>query len=111
LGWGRFERCLDLYLCPRALKRRLNIDPESLVPRLPRASNLRPFPTTRCPRYPGRGGGGAEDVAVPVRCLGTSPDGQFLASGNEDGVVRLWEVQTGRLLRSWDLNDAIGGLG
>ena len=25
----RFERCLDLYLCPRKLKRRLAIDPES----------------------------------------------------------------------------------
>ena len=29
----RFERCLDLYLCPRKLKLRLNIDPETLVPR------------------------------------------------------------------------------
>ena len=23
----RFERCLDLYLCPRSFKRKLNIDP------------------------------------------------------------------------------------
>lgn len=29
----RFERCLDLYLCPRKLKLRLNIDPETLIPR------------------------------------------------------------------------------
>ena len=47
----RFERCLDLYLCPRAMKRRLNIDPESLVPQLPKASDLRPFPTTKCIKY------------------------------------------------------------
>ncbi|KAL3807971.1 hypothetical protein ACHAXA_010773 [Cyclostephanos tholiformis] len=114
----RFERCLDLYLCPRASKRRLNIDPESLVPRLPRASDLRPFPTTRCVRYvvPGGGnetGGEGEDAAVPappVRCLGASPDGQFLVSGDEDGFVRIWEVQTGRLLRSWDLNDVIAAV-
>jgi WD40 repeat protein len=38
-----------------------------------------------------------------------SPDGQFLVSGDENGVVRLWEVQTGRLLRSWDLNDVVVG--
>ena len=101
----RFERCLDLYLCPRAAKRRLNIDPESLVPRLPRASDLRPFPTAKCVRYVVPGGGGGGEDAVPVRCLGASPDGQFLASGDEGGIVRLWEVQTGRLLRSWDLND------
>ena len=24
----RFERCLDLYLCPRMIKKRINIDPE-----------------------------------------------------------------------------------
>ncbi len=31
----RFDRCLDLYLCPRARKRKLDIDPESLIPTLP----------------------------------------------------------------------------
>jgi len=46
-----FERCLDLYLCPRQMKRRLNIDPESLVPKLPKASDLRPFPTAKCIKY------------------------------------------------------------
>jgi len=31
----RFERCLDLYLCPRAVRDKLNVDPESLLPKLP----------------------------------------------------------------------------
>ena len=96
----RFERCLDLYLCPRVMKRRLNIDPESLVPRLPRASDLRPFPTTKCIEY-------NDGEVGAVRCLSVSPDGQFMVSGGEDGVVRLWEVQTGRLVRKWDLGDVI----
>jgi ribosome biogenesis protein ERB1 len=102
-----FERCLDLYLCPRVMKRRLNIDPESLVPRLPKASDLRPFPTARCIEYetPYEG-----DVAPIIRCVTPSPDGQFMASGASDGFVRLWEVQTGRLLRSWDLTKATAGL-
>jgi ribosome biogenesis protein ERB1 len=98
-----FERCLDLYLCPRVMKRRLNIDPESLVPQLPKTSDLRPFPTAKCIEYktPFEG-----DEPPVIRCISASPDGQFLASGASDGYVRLWEVQTGRLLRSWNVSKA-----
>ena len=96
-----FERCLDLYLCPRVLKRRLNIDPETLVPRLPRAQDLKPFPTAKCIEYLTPVEAGEEPPAI--RCVTASPDGQFMASGASDGYLRLWEVQTSRLLRSWDL--------
>eukprot|EP00980_Cylindrotheca_fusiformis_P006261 scaffold1340_cov122-Cylindrotheca_fusiformis.AAC.4 len=97
-----FERCLDLYLCPRTMKRRLNIDPESLVPKLPKASDLRPFPTAKCIEYK-TPYDEAEEAPV-IRCVTSSPNGQFMASGATDGFVRLWEVETGRLLRSWDLS-------
>lgn len=99
-----FERCLDLYLCPRVMKRRLNIDPESLVPQLPKASDLRPFPTAKCIEYqtPFEG-----DEPPIIRCITPSPNGQFMASGASDGYVRLWEVETGRLLRSWNLSKAV----
>lgn len=64
----RFERCLDLYLCPRQRKMRVcetahtglggvwhegdaqcsfpqvNVDPEDLIPKLPRPRDLQPFP-------------------------------------------------------------------
>jgi len=98
-----FERCLDLYLCPRVMKRRLNIDPESLVPKLPKASDLRPFPTAKCIEYktPYEG-----DTPPMIRCISASPDGRFMASGASDGFVRLWEVDTGRLLRSWNASKA-----
>lgn len=36
----RFERCLDLYLAPRVRKNRLNIDPSSLLPKLPRPEEV-----------------------------------------------------------------------
>mmetsp|Transcript_20707 Transcript_20707/g.31071 ORF Transcript_20707/g.31071 Transcript_20707/m.31071 type:complete len:825 (-) Transcript_20707:98-2572(-) len=98
----RFERCLDLYLCPRVLKRRLNIDPESLVPSLPKASDLRPFPTSNCIEYDTPHD--KNEDAPMIRCLSVSPDGQFFASGASDGHVRLWEVQTGRLLKSWNIS-------
>ena len=41
-----FERCLDLYLCPRLLKKKVNItDASKLIPELPSPNDLKPFPT------------------------------------------------------------------
>lgn len=51
-----FERCLDLYLCPRVRKKRMFIDPESLVPKLPKPQDLQPFPTTLAISYEGHTG-------------------------------------------------------
>lgn len=90
----RFERCLDLYLCPRQLKKRLNIDPETLIPRLPRPRELKPFPNSLCLQYLGH--------TKAVRSISVSPDGQYLVSGSDDGTVMLWEVDCCLCRHVWD---------
>eukprot|EP00252_Welwitschia_mirabilis_P007906 TRINITY_DN19604_c0_g1_i1.p1 TRINITY_DN19604_c0_g1~~TRINITY_DN19604_c0_g1_i1.p1 ORF type:complete len:727 (-),score=145.50 TRINITY_DN19604_c0_g1_i1:175-2355(-) len=89
-----FERCLDLYLCPRTRKKRLNIDPESLIPKLPKPKDLQPFPTTCFLEYRGHRGA--------VSCISIESSGQWLASGSKDGCVRIWEVETTRCLNVYD---------
>lgn len=42
----RFERCLDMYLAPRQRKMRVQMDPQDLLPKLPKPKDLQPFPTT-----------------------------------------------------------------
>lgn len=84
----RFERSLDLYLAPRVRKNRLNIDPASLLPKLPRPEELRPFPTVCATLFRGHEG--------RVRSLAIDPSGLWLASGGDDGTVRVWELLTGR---------------
>lgn len=88
----RFERCLDLYLCPRKPKIRMNINPEDLIPKLPKPRDLQPFPTAQAIVYRGH-----SDI---VRTISVDPTGQWLVSGSDDGSVRFWEVSTGRCMKS-----------
>ncbi|KAI8089145.1 NUC169 domain-containing protein [Halteromyces radiatus] len=98
----RFQRCLDLYLAPRVRKNRLNIDPESLIPKLPSPKDLRPFPTHQSISYEGHTG--------RIRSLSIHPNGLFALSGADDSTVRLWEVSTGRCLFMWKFDSVIHAL-
>ena len=93
----KFNRCLDLYLAPRIRRNKLNIDPESLLPKLPSPEELRPFPTTCATLFRGHEG--------RVRSLAVDPSGVWLASGGDDSTVRIWELLTGREVWSVKLDD------
>jgi FOG: WD40 repeat len=84
----RFERCLDLYLAPRVRHNKLNIDPESLIPELPSPKDLRPFPIRCSTIYKGH--------TEKIRTLSIDPQGLWLATGSDDGSIRIWEILTGR---------------
>ncbi|GMG20355.1 unnamed protein product [Ambrosiozyma monospora] len=95
----RFERCLDLYLAPRVRKNKLNIDPESLIPELPSPKDLRPFPIRTSTTFEGHNG--------RIRTLSIDPSGNWLATGGDDGTVRIWEVLTGREVHKYIIVDDI----
>ncbi len=90
----RFERCMDLYLAPRARKMRLTIQPEDLLPQLPNPKDLQPFPTACALTYKGH--------ANMVRTISIDPTGQFIASGSDDGTVKVWEIQTGYCMKTFE---------
>ncbi|CAG9853736.1 unnamed protein product [Phyllotreta striolata] len=95
----RFLRCLDLYLCPRAIKMKLNIEPESLVPKLPSPKDLQPFPTILAIEYKGH-----TDM---VRSISIDKTGQYLLSGSDDCTIKIWEVNTGRCLKTIKTNSVV----
>ncbi|KAK0655680.1 NUC169 domain-containing protein [Cercophora newfieldiana] len=92
----RFERSMDLYLAPRVRKNRLNIDPNSLLPKLPSPFELKPFPTVAQTIFRGHEG--------RVRSVAIDPTGLVVASGGDDGTVRAWELLTGRQVWSVKLS-------
>jgi ribosome biogenesis protein ERB1 len=98
-----FERCLDLYLCPRAVGKRLAMDPEQLLPQLPDPAALRPFPCAQAHLFEGGPGG-------RTRALSCDPSGAWLVTGGEAGVVALWDIATGRCVRHWTLGAPIYAL-
>lgn len=88
-GYGRFvkekfERCLDLYLAPRVRRTKLNIDPESLLPKLPNPDDLRPFPSHHTTIFRGHDG--------RVRSVSVDPSGTYVATGGDDGTARVWSM-------------------
>ena len=122
----RFERCLDLYLCPRMRSRKGERTAENLQRRMaeekrktPKPSELKPFPRTLSIEYStgggegegrgeGKGGWEGKGHQGPVHALAPDAAGRVLASGGEDGAVRLWEVATGRLLGAWNVGAGAG---
>lgn len=92
-GYGRFlkekfERCLDLYLAPRVRRTKMNIDPESLLPKLPNPDELKPFPSVQTTVFRGHEG--------RIRSVSVSPTGAYLATGGDDGTVRVWDMLDAR---------------
>lgn len=93
----RFERCLDLYLAPRVKHNRLNIDPESLLPKLPSPEELRPFPNHCDLSFRGDKG--------RIRSVSVDPLGLFLATGGDDGFARIWFLSFGNQVWSVKLSN------
>ncbi|KAJ3977265.1 NUC169 domain-containing protein [Lentinula raphanica] len=97
----RFNRQLDLYMAPRVQRVKLNIDPNSLIPKLPSPASLKPFPNYKSLRVIHQS---------MARCVSVSPDGAWVVSGDESGFVGLWEVNVGREVKKWKFNGKIGSI-
>ncbi|CAG8477739.1 14311_t:CDS:10 [Acaulospora morrowiae] len=95
----RFNRCLDLYLAPRVRRNKLNIDPDSLIPKLPNPKDLQPFPTSFTLSYNGHSG--------RVRKFSIDPTGLWMVSASDDKTMKMWEITTGRCVKTWEVKETV----
>ena len=95
----RFERCLELYMCPRQRVRKANVDPEALIPKLPRPKDLQPFPSSQSIIFKGH-----TDI---VNSVSVEPQGQFIASGSDDCTVKFWEILNGRCWKTIEFDSPV----
>lgn len=89
-------------MCPRQTKMKVQVNPEDLIPKLPKPKDLQPFPTTQAIVYKGH--------TSFVRCISVESSGQFLASGSDDHTIRIWEIATARCLCTLPVDDVVKDL-
>lgn len=99
----RFERCLELYMCPRQRIRRAKVDPEALIPKLPKPKDLQPFPSVESLIYKGH--------KSIVHSISIEPQAQFMVSGGSDGTVKFWEILTGRCWKTIEFDSPVKHVG
>ena len=87
-----FERCLDLFLAPRVHRPKINVDPDSLIPDIPDPESFRPFPEQLQMSFEGH--------EHTVTSANFSSSGEWLASADSGGFVKIWETATGRCFKT-----------
>lgn len=68
-----FSVCQNYLISTVSFLLQVKVDPEDLIPKLPKPRDLQPFPSREAVVYEGH--------AALVRCLSVEPLGQWLASG------------------------------
>ena len=74
-------------------------DPNMLIPQLPSPNDLKPFPTCISIDF--------DFHTSCVRSISISPCGRFLASGDEDHNVVVWDIKTSKILCKYKTENKI----
>ena len=94
----RFERCLDLYLCPRSNRNKLKMIPDDLLLNIPSRETLKPYPEILSQDY--------HSPAEKVNTISVHHSGELLACSTSSGRIIIWEVHTGKSIKQFDFDVA-----
>jgi len=81
-------------------RKKMNVsDPNALIPELPSPSDLKPFPTGLSIEY--------SFHKSCVRSISVSQCGRYLASGDEQHNLVIWDIKSARILRKYKLDNPV----
>ena len=93
------ERCCDLFLSARTIRKKLDLKENDVLPDLPKPEELRPFPTKECMVYKGH--------ESSIRDICCDPNGNVLISADNGNLVFFWDVLTGKIITKFDLKEKV----
>ena len=94
----RFERCLDLYMCPRQRKLKVKVTSDQVLPQLPAPTDLRPFPYRLLFSFT------KLDSEAILTSLELNRNGSVVAAGYSDGSLRIFDASTTRCILKLQLS-------
>lgn len=94
------ERCCDLFLSARTIKKKIDIDEKDILPDLPKPEELRPFPTKETILYKGH--------ESSIRAVICDPNNtNILISGDNGNFVHFWDIDTAKIITRMDIKEKI----
>ena len=93
------ERCCDLFLSARTIRKKLDLKENDILPDLPKPEELRPFPTKECMTYKGH--------ESSIRDICCDPNGNVLISADNGNLVFFWDIMTGKIITKFDLKEKV----
>ena len=93
------ERCCDLFLSARTIRKKLDLKENDILPDLPKPEELKPFPTKECMVYKGH--------ESSIRDICCDPNGNVLISADNGNLVFFWDIQTGKIITKFDLKEKV----
>ena len=93
------ERCCDLFLSSRTIKKKLDLKENDILPDLPKPEELKPFPSKEIMLYKGH------ESSIKDICI--DPSGNVLISADNGNLIFFWDVLTGKIITKIDLKEKI----
>ena len=93
------ERCCDLFLSSRTIRKKLDLNENEILPDLPKPEELKPFPTKECIVYKGH--------ESSIRAICCDPNGNVLISADNGNLVFFWDIPTAKIITKFDLKEKV----